>query len=214
MTSSSAERRHSSGGGTPWPGWPCSGSASGATARSPRAVSSHAATASRGWQRRRQPRSTGECPTTWRWTRRTPSPWPARGPSPATSADIRAPAEHEDGDVVAGGGAPHQCAHDRGARVLRRRLDRAAAVRVGGDLLVKDRGDFVDAVVNRAVTALDQAVGEAAQERARGDEGRGGPPLGIVGSPDRRGRPGGEQGRRAARGPPPGGGGARRGRGG
>jgi hypothetical protein len=58
------------------------------------------------------------------------------------------PAEHEDGDVVAGGGVSYQCAHDRGTRVLRRRFGRAAAAGAGGDLLVKDCGELVYAVVD------------------------------------------------------------------
>jgi hypothetical protein len=58
------------------------------------------------------------------------------------------PAEHEDGYVVAGGVVSYQRAHDRGARVLRRRLGRAAAAGSCGDLLVQDCGDFVYAVVD------------------------------------------------------------------
>jgi len=76
------------------------------------------------------------------------------------------PAEHEDGDVVLGGDVAHQGAHDRGARVLRRRLGCAAASGVVGDLLAQGRGDLVDAVVDRVVTALDEAVGEAASENS------------------------------------------------
>ena len=55
------------------------------------------------------------------------------------------------------------------------------------------RGEPADARVDRLAAPLDQAVGEGAQQRARRDEGRGGPPMRVVGGADRRVRPRGSR---------------------
>jgi hypothetical protein len=99
--------------------------------------------------------------------------------------------EHEQGDVVPGGGAAYQVPHYRRARVFSQRHGRVAVAGVGGHQLVQGRGDAADPAVDRLVAAFDEAVGEAAQERAGRDDGGRGPargssavPIGGSGSTD------------------------------
>jgi hypothetical protein len=96
------------------------------------------------------------------------------------------PVQREHGDVILGGGVSHQGAHDRRAGVFGEWHGPAVAAGGGGGQLAQGGRDMADPVVDRLVAALYQAVGEAAQQRARRDDDGRGMARGVVGGADRR----------------------------